>query len=261
MTKALLDVIFASGKRKSVLQLLQNGPQEMEHLLTSLDTTRQALLPQIRTLEDHYLVDHHKDTYRLTTIGKLIVDQMAPFVNAAEALDVDIDYWGTHNLNIIPSNLLQRIGDLGKCSIITPKITDLHNEYVQFHEASKSSHSIYVITEFLFPNYDDLFNDLISNNVNIYFIISPKLYEKIKSMSSGDFKRIVQNQLVNLFVYKKELNFLSFGLNDYSLIVRLLRKDNETDTKFIWCKSPEALKWGKDAFEYYLQDSTPITEI
>ena len=88
MTKALHDVIFASGKRKGVLQLLKDGPQEMEYLLTSLDTTRQALLPQIRTLEEHYLIDQHKDTYQLTIIGKLLVDKMAPFLETIEALEV-----------------------------------------------------------------------------------------------------------------------------------------------------------------------------
>ncbi|MDN5309805.1 MAG: hypothetical protein PWP14_1199 [Methanolobus sp.] len=34
----------------------------MEELLSSLDTTRTALLPQIRILEEHSLVNHYEDT-------------------------------------------------------------------------------------------------------------------------------------------------------------------------------------------------------
>jgi predicted transcriptional regulator len=58
MKKPLLDVIFASEKRKNVLLVLQEGPKQMETLLESLGTIRQALLPQIRILEEHYLVAH-----------------------------------------------------------------------------------------------------------------------------------------------------------------------------------------------------------
>jgi predicted transcriptional regulator len=65
----------------------------MEEILRSLDTNRQALLPQIRVLEEHYLVNHQNDVYKLTTIGKLLVDEMVPLLDIIEVLDIDIDYW------------------------------------------------------------------------------------------------------------------------------------------------------------------------
>ncbi|AFV25201.1 hypothetical protein Mpsy_3002 [Methanolobus psychrophilus R15] len=91
MKKPLLDVIFASEKRKNFILLLKDGPQEMGYLLKSLDTNRQALLPQIRVLEEHHLVSHDRDTYELTTIGKLVVDRMTPVLYTIDALDADID--------------------------------------------------------------------------------------------------------------------------------------------------------------------------
>jgi predicted transcriptional regulator len=51
------------------LIILQEGPTEMENLLKYLETTRQALLPQTKILEDNYLVTHYNDTYELTIIG------------------------------------------------------------------------------------------------------------------------------------------------------------------------------------------------
>ena len=70
MKKTLIDVIFASEKRKAVLLLLKEEPKETQDILKSLDTTRQALLPQMKVLEEHHLVSHYNDTYELTTIGK-----------------------------------------------------------------------------------------------------------------------------------------------------------------------------------------------
>jgi predicted transcriptional regulator len=261
MKKPLLDVIFASEKRKGVLMLLKDGPKETEDILKSLDTTRQALLPQMKILEEHYLVEHYEDTYELTTIGNIIVDEMLPLLDIIEVFNIDIDYWETSDLSFIPSNLINTISLLKRCTILTPKLSDSYNKNFQFHDTSKKSNCVYVMTEFLFPNYIELFNDLISNNVNIYFIISLSLYDQLQSHNNSELNQIIQHKRTNFYTYKGKLGFLAFGLNDHYLIMRLLRTDNESNTNFIWCKSSNALEWGKELFEYYLKDSTPITEL
>ncbi|TGC09437.1 helix-turn-helix transcriptional regulator [Methanolobus halotolerans] len=108
MMKSLIDVVFMSEKRKDVLLLLQDGTKEMKVILETLNTTRQALLPQIRILEEHHLVTDSDDTYELTTIGKLIVNDMVSVLSILNVFDVDVDYWGTRNLDFIPSHLLRR---------------------------------------------------------------------------------------------------------------------------------------------------------
>lgn len=261
MKKPLLDVIFASEKRKGVLLLLQNGPKQMEDILTSLDTTRQSLLPQMRILEDHHLISHFDDSYDLTKIGKLVAERIPSLVDTAEMLDIDIDYWGTHDLSFIPPHLKGTISMLKRCSVLTPKISDSYNENTQFHGASKRSHSVYVMTRFLFPNYIELFNDLINNNVSINFIVSSNLYTKLKSLDDSELNQLIQHNNLNFYAYEKEFGFLSFGLNDYYAIMRLLRTDNEADSKFIWCNSSNALEWGRELFKHYLKDSVLITRI
>jgi len=125
--KPLLDIIFASEKRKNVLLLLQDGPKKMEFLLKSLHTNRQALLPQIRILDNHYLITHSHDVYVLTTIGKLIVDEMIPFLDTVESLESDIDYWGNHSLDFIPFHLLERISELGHCIDVCMSVPRFHD--------------------------------------------------------------------------------------------------------------------------------------
>jgi len=112
MKKPLLDVLFMSEKRKNALLLLNDGPQEMEYLLKSLGTTRQALLPQIRVLEEHHLVTSDKDIYQLTTLGKLITKDMISLLDVVDFLDVNIEYWGTHKLDFMPQHLFERMDEL-----------------------------------------------------------------------------------------------------------------------------------------------------
>ncbi|AFV24662.1 hypothetical protein Mpsy_2458 [Methanolobus psychrophilus R15] len=261
MTKALLDVIFASGKRKSVLQLLQDGPLEMEYLLTSLNTTRQALLPQIRTLEDHYLVDQHKDTYQLTIIGKLLVDKMAPFLETIEVLDANIDYWGTHNIDFIPPHLLERINELGHCKSITPPITEMYEINREFQETSKRSNSTFIITAFLYPNFPEIFSELIDNNVTMNIIISKELHDKLLMHSNIHSETVFRNKLIHIYVYPEKMNFMSFAYNDYQLMMSLLDSNENYDNRHLLCSTPEALEWAKEICEHYLKKSSLITEI
>ncbi|AFV25346.1 hypothetical protein Mpsy_3147 [Methanolobus psychrophilus R15] len=261
MTQSLLDVIFASEKRKNALLLLQDGPKEMEFLLKSLDTTRQALLPQIRILENHYLITHFHDVYELTTIGKLIVDEMTPLLNTVETLDNDIDYWGNHSLDFIPSHLLGRINELGKCKLIKPHLIEIYEINKKFYEATRKSKSHYIVTTFLHPNFLELTADLINNNVKIYFITSQMLFDKLLEEKYDEFSLILQNKLIHAFVSSREMDFQFIAINDYYIMMALLKTSKEVDGSYLLCNSEKSLKWGKDFFDYYLKDSTQITEI
>ncbi|WP_292462896.1 winged helix-turn-helix domain-containing protein [Methanolobus sp.] len=261
MKKALLDVLFASEKRKSVLLTLQNDSARAEAILKSLNTTRQALLPQIRILEDHHLISRHEDTYKLTTLGKLIVNKMAPLIDTLEVLEMDIDYWGTHNLDFIPASLLKKMNGLGKCDIINPAITDIHEFDNDFYERSKVSSSVFRVSTYFHPMYSTLYPILMEHNVEIYLIISQEVLDRLRDKPDPDFAKLLENDLFKLYVYPKKVNLLTFAYNDYYFFMHLFKDNGEIDQKYILCSKPSALEWGKELFEYYLKDSVPINEI
>ncbi|MDW7732768.1 MAG: winged helix-turn-helix domain-containing protein [Methanolobus sp.] len=261
MKKPLLDVLFMSEKRKNALLLFKSGPQEMENLLKSLDTTRQALLPQIRVLEEHHLVSHDKDTYGLTDIGRLITDQMIPLLSVSDVLDVDVEYWGTHKLDFIPSHLFNRIGELGPCKLILIDLHEIFEEDKQFTEEAKMSKSVFTLSSFVFPNFEQAFSELIANNVNISIIISKELYEKLINDNPEKSRALIENPNISLSVYPGHFDFLSISINDYSLMLKLLTEQGVSDNKRVICSSDSARQWGKELFEYYLHRSIPATEL
>lgn len=260
MTKPLLDVLFMSEKRKGVLLLLKDGSKEMEYLLNALDTTRTALLPQVRVLEEHYLIRHSKDNYELTTIGKLIVDKMAPLLNTCKTFGSDIDYWGTRNLELIPPDLLSRISELGDCQVVVPHVTEMYEINRKFSEATKRSKSHFVITTFIHPSIAVLLPELFSNKVNLNIIVSPDLINKMHDCSNN-FIGPIQKELVNVFVFPKKMGFQIVSCNDYYLMLSLLKDDGEIDNKYLLCSGPDAIEWGKHLFQCYLKESTPVTKI
>jgi predicted transcriptional regulator len=260
MKKSLLDVLFMSEKRKGVLLLLQNGAQGTEHLLRSLGTTRQALLPQMKVLEEHYLIVHYDDTYELTTIGKLVVDKMAPLLDTLEAFDIDIDYWGTHDFDFIPPFLLKRMNDLRECEIITPPLAELYSLHKTYHENKITEH-VYSVGNLFYPDYQTKFTEMIDNNITINYIVSEDLLNKVRTEYYDDFKVFIKSKYFKLYVYNKKMNFLFFTFDDYHIVINSLKKDGSFDNKYVLCNKEDALKWGKDLFDHYLRNSRPVTDI
>jgi len=206
MKKSLLDVLFMSGKRKGVLLLLRDGAKGMEILLRSLDTTRQALLPQMKVLEEHYLVVHYDDTYELATIGKLVVDKMAPLLDTLEAFDIDIDYWGTHDFDFIPPFLLKRMNDLRECDIITPPLAELYSLHKTYHKNKITEH-VYSVGNLFYPDYRTKFTEMIDNSITINYIVSEDLLNKVRTEYYEDFKVFIKSKYFKLYLYNN--NFVN----------------------------------------------------
>ena len=259
MKKSLLDVIFASDKRKNVLLLLQDGAKEMEYLLKSLNTTRTALLPQIRMLEEHYLVSHNKDIYELTDIGKLLVDEMKSLVNTIDIFDTDIDYWGTHDLSFIPLHLLDRITEIEECMIFNPSNEEMFEAHNASIETSKNYH--YSITTFFYPHFRDIFSQILSEGAEMHVIIPQSLYDKLRIDNYTDFKELLGNDLVHFYLYPKKMNLFAFVINEKMIMISLLKMNGSFDNRHIISEKPSAIKWARDVFDYYLKYSAPIIEI
>jgi predicted transcriptional regulator len=261
MKKPLLDVMFASEKRKNVLLLMQDGPKKMEYLLQSLNTSRQALLPQTKILEEHYLIQHEKDTYMLTHVGKLIIDEIAPAIGTVDVLSNDIDYWGTHNFDFIPLHLLSRIRELGLCNSVEVKMQDIFDEDATFVEEAKRTKFLFTVTSFVFPHMRKLVSELTEMNVKISSIISSGLYEKLVHENPEEIKYFLQFQNTEFYRYPDKLGFLSFTMTDHRIMFRLLTLKGDYDNNRIVCSGDSALKWGKELYEYYLKSSILITAI
>ncbi|MCQ6963030.1 helix-turn-helix transcriptional regulator [Methanolobus chelungpuianus] len=260
MKKLLLDVIFASEKRNRVILLLQKGPLEMKVLLRELDTTRQALLPQIRILEDHHLVAGSNDSYELTAIGRLIADKMGPLLGTLAVLDNDVDYWGKHWIDFIPAHLLERISDIRGCSIVQPSLMNLYEMNMDFIESAKRSGSLFFISSFMQPNFSQILRQFVENNIDVSIIVNRELLDKMKRESHVSFNKFISTGRVRFYLYPGEFKFLSLSLSDDCAVLRLFTIGGGFSNKQLVCCTPEARGWNKDLFDHYLKDSIPITD-
>ncbi|AEH61181.1 Domain of unknown function DUF1724 [Methanosalsum zhilinae DSM 4017] len=265
MKKSLIDVLFMSEKRKKVLLLLIEEPKEMKHLLKSINTTRQALLPQMRLLEEHHLIVQCNGKYELTTVGNLIVNEMIPLLNTIEVFDNNIDYWGTRNLKIIPKRFLKRTSELKGCKMIEPSLVDIFEANKDFIKNAQKSSSLYFIFTFMHPSLLPLAIQLVNNDIDISVIINKDMLQKIESELSNEFNQLIKTGKIKFYLYQEEIGILSLALSDDYLVLRLFSKtyfgNNKFSNEHVFCSTSQAHQWGEDLFSYYLKNSTLIAEI
>lgn len=262
MKKDLLDTIFASEKRKNVLLMLLEGPTEMEAFLRSLKTTRPALLPQVRVLEESNLVRHKNDTYELTTIGKLITEKMKPLIGTLDVFDSDMDYWGERKMSFLPPHLFLRIREIGPCTVVSNiPPTETCAPSAQAVESGKRSKSQTSVATFLFPNFPSILAGFKQHGVKMSLVVSPELLERMKQTRDDKYRDLLNSDAVDIFVYPGRMDFMAFGYNDFSFMMRMFTRTGEPDQKYVISSSPSALEWGKELFNHYLKDAVPVTEI
>ncbi len=242
-----------------MLLMLKDGPVDMKSLLCGLNTSRQALLPQAKVLEETHLVSKNGQSYELTSIGELILDRMLPAIGTVNVLEENVDYWGSHDLDFIPGYLLKRLEELDPCTLIEPDIYNIFELNEEFIETSKKSEYVNSFVSFLHPDHLQIFLDLMDRDIDASLIVSEKLFEKIREEYFEDFRELLSTDSVKLFIYKDKMDLVSFSINDHCSVMRLLTKSHEYDSKQLVCKGQNALEWGQELFEYYRKRSVPVT--
>lgn len=261
MKKSLLDVLFASEKRKNVILLLKDGPQEMSFLLDSINTSRQALLPQMKILKEHNLLYQSDDSYGLTSIGKLLVNEMKPFLDTIETLDKSSRYFTQHKLDAIPKHLLKRINEIRGLTLVKPGYVNSIELNADYLTDCLESKAVYFVYTFMHPGALSVLDQLVDKGIEVSIIFSKELISKLIDEMYDESKSALGLENVKIYVYEKGVEISSLTVCDKGFLLRLLSKDNEFSNKQITCSSPEGRKWGKDLYDYYLKDAELITEI
>jgi len=57
------------------------------------------------------------------------------------------------------------------------------------------------------------------------------------------------------------MNILFFTFDDYHIAIKPINKNGDVGHSYIMCSTEDALNCGKEFFDYYLKDPTPITQL
>jgi len=92
MKQSLINLILFSDRRKDLLFLLREEPKDIDTIKELLNLDAGSIQPHIKKMRDAHLIIEEKKVYRLSEIGKVIVENMEPLLNLIEVFEVNDDY-------------------------------------------------------------------------------------------------------------------------------------------------------------------------
>jgi predicted transcriptional regulator len=253
----LLNVISASDKRRNLLILLNNGPQEWDDIKRILNVTSTGMLPQIKILEEEHLIERHDRTFSLTPMGKVLTAHMEPLVRTMGVLDKNRKFWREHDTGVLPHEVLLNIGDLGNYQIIEVPDEDLFN-INPFLQNLAQSKIIKGISHTVHPKFPEFFTALAKKGVQSSLIFTPNVFRIVSDNYNDMLEEYLRCKNASLYVSKENLKF-SFAVSDSYFSLSLFYTTGIFDSKHdVISRDPSALRWGDQIFTYFKKQSEKI---
>jgi predicted transcriptional regulator len=254
MVEELYNLFFelSNEDRLNILYELREEPLRMSYLSSKLDFTVQETSRNLSRLSDLGLIrKDNSGLYYLTPYGEGAFQLIPSF----KFLSCNKEYFMSHKLTSIPYEFTISIGSLADCDYVNDVMTAFFKIENMIKEAKEY---IWILVDQILASSLPLLSDAIKRGVFFRLIlpldISPSdelhgllqehFYDATEDLVDGRFLESIE---IVLCISEKEVAALSFpdlrGKFDYTGF-------NTKDEK--------ALKWSKNLFNYYWEETTKI---
>ncbi|AKB74932.1 Transcriptional regulator, ArsR family [Methanosarcina lacustris Z-7289] len=262
MEDSLIDLIFLSDKRKKVLLLLLEGPKDINTIKKILKASATSVQPQVKILREKHLIVQDKDLYRLSEMGKIIVEKMKPLLETLSVLEENVDYWVDRDISKIPPFLLSRVSELGHCIIIEPRIEHMFEMIPEFVKNAEEAKKFEAVISYFHPLFPSFFLGLAEKGTSVSLILPESI---LKRWVDNDYREQTRQFLqignTKLLVCKDCEMTPNIVAADNFMGIALFPKEAAFGRKYLISFEPGALAWGKELYEYYEQSAEQIQNI
>lgn len=260
MKQSLINLIFFSDRRKELLLLLKEESKDIDAIKELLKVDASSIQPHIKKMKDAHLITEEKKVYRLSEIGKIIVENLEPFLNTVEVLEVDDDYWKTRDLISIPDFLLERIDELGHCELLEPDVEHMLETPKAFLANILNSKEVLTFVSYFHPEAPSLYAGLAKNGTRVILCMTENVIERLFSGFPEEAGKLTRNKNSKLFVCKKPASISSIVVTDTFLALKLSENDGKMRDQLLISTGERALGWGKELFWHCVQGAEPLKE-
>lgn len=258
MKSSLIGTIFLSEKRKDVLLFIKDEAKTIEEIKTSLDVTSSAIMPQIKILISQGLVVCDNRKYKLSPMGKIIVKKMEPLLETLDVFEVNKDYWKSHNISVIPPDLQDRIGELGKSVLIKPDMNHMYEMSSELSKNLKESEHIVKVSTYFGPGCPKFYVWLAEKGKDVTIIATKNMFKRFMSDYREDILKFLKLEGKLYICCEDIINVASCVVSDKVFSMTLFYKDGICYNHNMLFFEPSALEWGKDLAKYYMQSSKQV---
>ena len=234
-----VDKLFfelASESRLDILNELENKKLKMQEIARLTKMTTTETFRQLNRLSDSLLIEKQSSgSYAITSYGKLVLELSHSF----EFANRNRRYLMTRDLSRIPSQFINRFGELSK-AVISTDIVDMMNKSGQgLAEAEKY---IWVITGQPSDSLGTIINERVSKGVSLRVIFPENLahlFEHVPEIKNVSEKRSLP-EIPGFMICTEK----GAGIN-------LLSIDGRPDYMLLYGRDSALARWAGDLFSYY----------
>lgn len=255
-----IQTIHRSRLLTQILLSLSENKKTLTQIREVTGSTSQAIIPRIRILESHQLIEIKDHEYYLTPLGKIVTSKIADSIMTMGGIRQHRYFWANHYLEGIPTPFLNEIGCLYNSRIIADTNVEIFNVYKNYLKILNEAEHISGVTPIMSTGHADAIAERIFKGIPVELIVTSDVAEQLKQEPYVE-KIEALNDYTNFRLLVTNEN-VKFGLTvtDKCLSLGLYKKDGVTydTTTDLFSFDQMAVKWGERLFEYYKNLTRPF---
>ncbi len=261
LAETKLKAFTRSAVRTRVMLCLLEGELNAGELEMEMGLRATTILHCLKELSEEKLVTKRDHGYRLTNIGRIQAMILEELIGTIVILDRHWNFWMIHDLSDIPARLQMNLGMLVQCQLIKSDPTSLLKSHEHFLAELTRSRKIRSITPIIAPGHTEVITGAVEDGAKVELILTPAVYSAMLKECSDLLKRLLQSDNFQLYMLKKEIK-IALTVTDSLISLGLYRLDDGYDLgNELFCEKETSRAWGKELFNYYLNQSTLVKRV
>lgn len=250
-----LKSLTSAWVRTRILFSLRDAPQFTPDLAQAVEASITSVLHSTKAMIAEGTIERCPDGFRPTNTGHIKVALLSELINGLAALDEGKDFWLSHDLSGIPAELQLRIGQLAGGKVVRDEPAAPLQSQAAFIEAVSQAKEIRGISPIIAPGYPEMILAALSRGAKVTLILTKSIISKIDpdalqaAFACDNFRLYEIDDGVKV----------AFTVTGELVSIALFNLDGSYDPQQdLICEGPEAVNWGRELFEHYLQQALPV---
>lgn len=261
-TKLEYIALLRSELKQKVLLSLLKSDKKLAELKTDINTTETTILHVLKEFEKLGLTTKSAGIYHLSALGRIDAQICEDSYNAGQVMAKFKEFWLTHDIKPIPTNLLFKIGVLRNASLVKSERSELGKVHDTFLKMMANTKKVLGVSPIFHQDFVSVFKAVLSAGGTIELVATNEVFNKV-------FERAVSTrdaELFQTFLVKGQLKIyllddlkiaLTVTENMVSLGLFSLKGEYDYTTDLV-ATDVSALQLGEEIFREYLKKAERV---
>ncbi|MDP1552703.1 MAG: DUF1724 domain-containing protein [Methanobacteriaceae archaeon] len=254
-----LKFMVKSNIRLQIMLCLADGPKTSKEIKNYHGLSFPAIFSNMKRLMEEDLVQKVDGTFVLSSFGRIKLYSIFDFYSAIKVSNNFPDLFLNHDIGGVPDFLMEEIGVFFDSNMVESSRADIYKIHNNFKILLKDSNEIFGVSPISHPDYMDIFQDLLSNDVKACLVLTDDIIKKtLDTVGFKNMMGLMENKNLKIRRYPGDLN-IAFTVTNNFMSLGFFGDDGVYDqSKDLISKKWAAIEWTKKLFDYYYQKSEEV---